>query len=64
MNKLIKPVRAAKLLGKTEQTLRHWRIKGKGPAFYKSGRNVLYDETEINDWLAERRYQSTSEYVA
>ena len=62
--KLVKPDRAAAELGKSEQTLRHWRVQGRGPRFYKSGHHVLYDIEEIRAWLAARCYRSTSEHRA
>jgi hypothetical protein len=42
-------------------TLRAWRLYGKGPAFIKLGRRVLYSEVAINDWLAANTMQSTSD---
>lgn len=39
-----------------------WRANGKGPAFTKEGRLVLYLRADIDQWLADRRGRSTSEF--
>jgi len=36
------------------ETLRHWRKHGKGPAGFKVGRRVLYDEDAVDGWLREQ----------
>ena len=33
------------------QTLRVWRSKGKGPAYLKIGKRVLYAGDTLNQWL-------------
>lgn len=43
------------------------RARGTGPRFMKAGpgmrSRVLYRSTDIHDWMAQRQYLSTSEYV-
>lgn len=38
-------------------TLQGWRYLGKGPRFFKVGRNVRYPESAVNEWLAEQLKQ-------
>jgi len=43
------------------KTLHNWRCLGIGPPYIKVGFRVLYEETEIEKWMAERRRTSTSD---
>ncbi len=36
----------------SRQTLAHWRCQGRGPAYSKAGRRVLYAGSELNLWIA------------
>lgn len=40
----------AKLLGVQNHTLAQWRSQGRGPAYYKMGRMVVYKLRDILDW--------------
>lgn len=51
---------AAKTLCVPVATLRVWRVRGRGPAFYKAGANVRYDREEIIAWMKAQRHTSTS----
>ena len=56
---------AAQYVGLAESTLAKMRMRGDGPRFSKAGpRIVLYDLRDLDEWLAERTYASTSEYEA
>lgn len=37
------------------------RCKGGGPQFLKLGRAVLYDPTDLETWLSDKRRTSTSD---
>ena len=52
----------AQLLGLAANTLAKWRLSGIGPRYSKLGRRVVYQRSEIDEWLAGNRYRSTSEY--
>jgi predicted DNA-binding transcriptional regulator AlpA len=52
---------AASVLGLAIPTLEKMRVYGTGPKFYKLGRAVRYAAADLEDWLSERRVQSTSE---
>jgi len=58
---------AAAEIGITPGTLRFWRCKGKGPRFIKLGptkqAGVAYDSADIEAWLEERKFASTSAYA-
>lgn len=55
---------AAELLGVQEQTLRAWRVKGKGPTYIRYGGprgRVRYAPNDVEAWLTAQKYNSTSE---
>ena len=55
---------AAAVIGVTPKTLRFWRHKGRGPRYIKFGpeqhAGVAYDLADIEAWLEERKFSSTS----
>jgi hypothetical protein len=63
---LVSSNEAAAMLGLKPISLRIWRLKGKGPRFYKLHSSkqapVHYSRAEIQSWLAERAFASTSAY--
>jgi len=56
----------ASLLHISVRTLERFRVEGTGPVFHKAGRGrrarVLYKLTDVQAWLAEQAFQSTSEF--
>ena len=52
---------AAEYTGIARQTLAKFRVSGDSPPFHKIGRQVLYDKTELDDWIEQRRRRSTSD---
>jgi DNA-binding transcriptional MerR regulator len=53
---------AAKYLGVSVHTLRHWRFQGGGPPYIKVTANrVVYDTLDLDRWLDERRFASTAD---
>ena len=46
---------AAEVVGVTIQTLKHYRMTGKGPAFHKFGGQVLYARFDLEAWEKARR---------
>lgn len=55
---LVDTIRAAKLLGVSEATLRNWRKNCTGPVYLKFGDSeaspVRYRESDIEAWIEER----------
>jgi DNA-binding transcriptional MerR regulator len=51
----------AERLGLKPKTLENWRSLGGGPAFYRVGGRVMYDDADVDAWLASRRRTSTSD---
>lgn len=45
----------AELLRQPVATLRYWRHLGKGPKGFRVGRRVLYDRSDVEQFLAESR---------
>ena len=41
------------------QTLRRWRMLGRGPAFIRLAGRVLYDPADLQAWLDSHRHEST-----
>ena len=52
---------AARALNLSQSTLAKLRLSGKGPAFCKLGRRVVYRREDLADWLSGNRRLSTSE---
>jgi hypothetical protein len=48
-------VEAAKIADLSAQTLRNWRMQGRGPAYVKLGRAVRYSLNDLISWLEGRR---------
>jgi predicted DNA-binding transcriptional regulator AlpA len=52
---LLKPGRAAELLGISKSTLQSWRLAGTGPRFIRiSARAVRYRLRDLEAWIARR----------
>lgn len=51
----------AEQLKLSPKTLAKWRVYGQGPAFFKVGRKVMYDRSEVQAWLENQRRASTSQ---
>lgn len=59
------PKAAGEFLGGIdEKTLANWRSAGKGPAFFKVGGRVMYDDADLDKWLAACRRESTAQSSA
>jgi excisionase family DNA binding protein len=54
---------AAELLRVSTVTLGRWRVSGRGPAFRKFGRRVLYALSDLLEWADDQRRLSTSEQM-
>jgi excisionase family DNA binding protein len=54
---------AADYLRVSKNYLDKLRVSGKGPAFVRLGRRkVLYRKSDLDKWIEERIYASTSQY--
>ncbi|WP_083514603.1 helix-turn-helix transcriptional regulator [Bradyrhizobium manausense] len=49
----------ATVTGLSASTLAKRRCDGSGPAFFKIGRTVKYDQADVNAWILSRRRTST-----
>lgn len=53
---------AAKVLGCSRSTLRHQRMAGKGPAFYKyANGHVRYDVADLKTYLTGKRMTTSDQ---
>lgn len=50
--------------GVAKSTLAKMRLSGTGPVFVKLGRRVAYRLDDLEAWVTENRFRSTSEYDA
>lgn len=51
----------AALLRTAPGTCRYWRHIGAGPKSFKVGRRVLYDRTDVDQWIAKAREEQIEE---
>jgi hypothetical protein len=51
---------AADVLGFARGTLRQWRHHGRGPAFHKVGRSVVYDLAELHAFVSAGRVEPSA----
>ena len=61
---LLSPKQVAERYGPSPATLAKMRLYGTGPVFVKLGRRVAYRLEDLEAWVAENRFRSTSEYDA
>jgi predicted DNA-binding transcriptional regulator AlpA len=54
---------ASQLLGLSVSSLAKWRLSGTGPSYSKLGRRVVYQRSQIEEWLRRNSHNSTSEYT-
>lgn len=52
---------AATFLGLSPRTLERFRVEGRGPAFLKLGRRVVYSRDDLVRWAEGQRRRSTSD---
>jgi predicted DNA-binding transcriptional regulator AlpA len=52
---------AATYCGSSVSTFTKLRLHGGGPMYVKIGRRVVYDPSNLDNWLASHRRASTSE---
>jgi hypothetical protein len=61
---LVDENRIAEVIGCTVAKVRADRHKGTGCPYYKIGRMVRYDLSEVQSWIASKRVTSTSQQAA
>jgi predicted DNA-binding transcriptional regulator AlpA len=54
MAKLLSTIQAAERLGIARATLAKLRVHGGGPPWVKLSTKVLYDEQDLDQWIASR----------
>lgn len=58
---LLNPKQLANHLGINENTLAKWRLSGVGPKYIKVQRHIRYAESDVEEWLNDRKFHSTTE---
>lgn len=58
----LKEKQLADRFGISPRTLQGHRLRGSGPPFRKWNRSVFYVLEEVESWLDQRRFDSTSDY--
>jgi excisionase family DNA binding protein len=61
LSRRFRPQKAAEYLGVSPSTLAKWRMRGDPPSYRKLGRVVVYDQTDLDQWLDSCRRTSTSD---
>lgn len=61
---LLTALQVSERYGPSTSTLAKMRLTGTGPVFVKLGRKVAYRVEDLEAWVAENRFRSTSEYDA
>lgn len=61
---LLTALQVSERYGPSPSTLAKMRLTGTGPVFVKLGRKVAYRLEDLEAWVAENRFRSTSEYDA
>ena len=51
------------LTGRSVKSWQRDRIIGGGIPFIRCGRKILYDMSDVTEWMNSRKFQSTSEYA-
>lgn len=44
----------------SRELLQQWRHKGRGPAFYRLGRKIVYHGGDLNKWVESNRVETRS----
>jgi predicted DNA-binding transcriptional regulator AlpA len=52
---------AARYVGLSKSTLEKYRVTGGGPIYASLGRIVVYESSDLDYWVSERKRASTSE---
>lgn len=59
---LITTEKLAKAFNVKPQTVRLWRVQGKGPRYIRlSASKVAYDPRDVEQWIRDRAFSSTAE---
>jgi predicted DNA-binding transcriptional regulator AlpA len=64
MTPLLDTDEASSITKQSPRTLERHRVAGTGPRFIRLGRSIRYREADLEDWIAKRTVQSTSEMEA
>ena len=57
----LRTLEAATYCGSSASTFEKLRLTGGGPRYIKIGRRVVYDQADLDEWLAGNRRRSTSD---
>ena len=60
LSNLLTPKQLAGLLAINENTLAKWRLQGVGPKFVKIQRRIRYAANDVDHWMNERTFASTT----
>ena len=52
---ILKPAEVHQMTGVPIETLKYWRVQGRGPRWFKLGKSVAYDLDAVNAWLDAQR---------
>jgi predicted DNA-binding transcriptional regulator AlpA len=61
MERLLTQTEAAEYLRLSPRSLERWRVEGIGPRYSKLGKRIVYLARDLEQWVADRVRNSTSE---
>lgn len=62
--RMLRQPEAARHVGLSASTLAKFRVRGGGPPFVRiTARAIGYRQSDLDKWLSEKLFASTSEYV-
>jgi hypothetical protein len=64
LEELLTTADVARITRAPESTVRYWRCTGVGPTCFKLGRRVLYQQSDVEAWLADQRRENGPRRVA
>ena len=62
LHRMLSTADAAARCSVGKSTLEKLRLTGGGPKFIKLGKRVIYDPADLDAWLGNHRFGSTTEY--
>lgn len=58
---LLTPSELASAIDVTVNTLREWRRLNQGPAYVRAGKNIMYQEADVREWIKRSVVPSAKE---
>lgn len=60
MGRLLTTEEVAAMLQVPAATVKYWRAQRVGPLGFRVGREIRYDQADVEDWLREKREEAAA----